>query len=370
MIPVFSPNVGADELRAIGEVFDSSWLGRGKREADFKSLLANYFGVGTEQLCLSGSCTELIFAFVRLFVPKDKVTLIPTISFPAIGSALLEFDVPYRLVDVDESGCISINELEKLSQSVDVGAVFLTHYGSAVVETDQIRAVLGEDVLVLEDSACALGAFTAGKAVGTSADFACWSFDAMKLITTGDGGLGFCKNPEHAKILREYLYLGLSEQEKSGLDKSKSGIGWWEYTIEQPGRRAIMNDISAAMGISQLEKIDGFLRVRRENTEFFFENLEGIGDLKLISKPNNFGSCYYFTIATKQRDKLAPFLKENGIYTTFRYWPLHKMDIFEGRFEYAMADNMSDTYLNLPCHAGIGDDDRSKIVDCVRQFFK
>lgn len=369
MIPIFSPNVGKDELREIEKVFSTKWLGRGRQEANFKRGLANRLGVPEGNLCLTSTCTELIFAFIHLFVPKGKTILLPTISFPAIGSAVVENNVDYKLVDVDEDGNLDINAVRHLLEKEDVGAIFATHYGSASVDIAHLRDIVGEDVLILEDAACALGGSVDGKAIGTSGDFACWSFDAMKLITVGDGGMGYCKKLDHAQILREYLYLGLPEKEKSGLDKSKEGSGWWEYSLLMPGRRAIMNDIAAAIGNVQLAKMDDFLQARRRNIHQLNEALSDVGDIRVVSKVDAESSAYYFTIETNRRDDLAVHLKNNGIYTTFRYWPLHRMPLFASRDKFPTADRIAQNFLNLPCHNNLSSMDLEKIIVSTKQFF-
>lgn len=369
MIPIFSPSVGSEEIEEIKSTFDSSWLGRGQQEKRFKARLASRMMVNEAQLCLTSSCTELIFAFVNLFVPKNKLVLIPTISFPAIGSALLEYGCTFELVDVDMKGNIDLDSVSRLIKEKDVGAIFLTHYGSESVDILSLRKIVGNDIKIIEDAACALGGSVNGRAIGTDGDFACWSFDAMKLITVGDGGLGFCKKTEDAKLLREYLYLGLPESEKSGLDKSKEGVGWWEYSLERPGRRAILNDVASAMGIAQLEKIDDFLAARRRNISILYADLKNVKNIDIVTEPSTESSGYYFTISTTSRDELALFLKDNQIYTTFRYWPLHKMNLFKSDKDFPNANRMADTYLNIPCHNKLSQLDLEYIVEKIKLFY-
>lgn len=372
MIPIFSPDVGEDELSEIRKVFASSWLGKGSQEASFKKGLAQRLGVDESHLCLSSSCTEFIFAFVRLFVPRDKTVLLPTISFPAVGSSIVENGNPYVLIDSDELGNVDLSGVARAMATGNVGAIFVTHYGGSAVDIPRLREIVGPDVLILEDAACALGGSVDGKAIGTLGDFACWSFDAMKLITVGDGGLGYCRDTEHARMLREYLYLGLAEREKSGLDKSKDGSGWWEYTVQGAGRRAIMNDISAAMGNVQLKKIDLFLQTRRGNVARLAAGLKGVGDIRIISEADPHSSAYYFTISTSKRDALAMYLKDKGVYSTFRYWPLHKMPVFagDGAAQFPRADRIADEFLNIPCHHKLGAPELAKIIGAVRDFFE
>jgi len=135
-----------------------------------------------------------------------------------------------------------------------------------------------------------------------------------------------------------------------------------------------MNNIAGAIGLAQMDKLPGFLTRRRAIDNIY---REAFSDLKWLtlppSIPSNYQSSYYtFWLQTKYRDSLARYLLENGVYTTFRYWPLHKIKFFSkeagGIFNLPGAENASQNTLNIPLHQSLTDEEVTKIIDLIRRF--
>lgn len=133
-----------------------------------------------------------------------------------------------------------------------------------------------------------------------------------------------------------------------------------------------MNNVTAAMGCVQLEKLDSFLMRRKEIYNTYHEEL---GKLDWLSVPpcedlENISSYYFFWIQTECRNELARYLLNNGVYTTFRYWPLHKLEIFKEFVsgDLPNSDYVSNCTLNLPLHQGLTDQDVEKIIRLIVDF--
>ena len=230
MINLFSPSVGEEELSTIAKVFETKWLGKGNYEAQFSDQLRQHLRIDRDNLLLTTSCTEALFAiFQHLnFGDQDEV-IVPSISFPVVASAILEAGVVPVICDVcPTTANLNLNSLKE-AVSDKTRAVVVTHYGGVPCDmTEIINYCNLRNIKVIEDSACALTASVNGSNCGTLGDFGVWSFDAMKLITTGDGGALYAKDKKALSKIREYLYLGLPEKEKSGLDSAKNANepGW------------------------------------------------------------------------------------------------------------------------------------------------
>jgi aminotransferase len=197
----------------------------------------------------------------------------------------------------------------------------------------------------------------------------CWSFDAMKILVCGDGGFIYCRNLEHARRFRRRVYLGLETE--SGLKSSRTDR-WWEFEISEFGRRAIMNDIAAAIARVQLRRLPEFFRRRAEVDRMY---REGLGDLPWLRLPPcaqspDTSSYYFFWIQTApgHRDRLAAFLRERGIYTTFRYYPLHRVRAYHAEGTYPGADYAAERTLLLPMHHSLSDADVDRILKAVREY--
>ena len=184
----------------------------------------------------------------------------------------------------------------------------------------------------------------------------------------------YLKSEEHVRMAREHWYLGLPGSEKSGMNKATSGnTNWWEIQIERPGRRAIMNNIAAAIGLVQLDKIDQFIARRKGIHERYREELSACSWITLPPvPPKHSESChYFFWIQVERRDDLALFLRQNGVYSTFRYWPLHKVRYFKQSARgLSNAEYASQHTLNVPLHHGLSDNDVGKVIDLIKQFGK
>lgn len=374
MINLFQPNLGLEELEAVKSVFESNWIGKGKKVSQFEEKFAQSLNAKKEHFLSTTSCTEAIFLSSKIFEfnSEDEV-IVPSVSFPSIGSAVKESGAHLVLCDVDKRSLnVRACDIEKVITE-KTKAVFITHYGGIPCEMDEILAVCKKNnIYIIEDAACAVQSFYKGKACGTFGDMAMWSFDAMKTLTTGDGAMIYIKDLEHRKVAQELLYLGLPSKEKSGLDSSDSkSMGWWEFGMNEYGRRAIMNDITASIGIEQLKKLSGFLKTRRNTHKFYEENLTNIGDLILpnFNEAEMRSSYYFYWIQTNSRDELAKYLLDNGIYSTFRYWPLHKVDLFSDGEVYPNSELVASNTLNIPIHHNLCYEDKEKIVNTIISFF-
>ncbi len=376
MINIFQPSLGEQELDAIREVFKSNWIGKGKKVDEFEKRFAEYQGVDSWQMVSTTCASEGLFAIIEILELSigDEV-IIPTIGFVAKASAVMNVGATPIFCDVDPH---TLNSTLKNIKSVTTDktkAVIINHYGGYPAEIEKIQKFCKDNnLLLIEDAACAIGSSVAGKKLGTYGDFAVWSFDSMKILVTGDGGMIYCKDEIMAKKMREHLYLGLIEGKASGLEKSKGTKDrWWEYEISQFGRRAIMNDMTASIGLVQLAKLPEMLKRREQIAHQYCEAFSKISGISTPPKNNENEKIthYLYWIQLERRDELARFLMENDIYTTYRYWPLHRVSKFNYKGDtLPNADNATYTTLNIPCHHCLSDSDVERIISAITAFAK
>jgi len=374
MINVFQPCVGQEELQLIAEVLQTNWLGHGSVVQEFEAAFASQLKTDPGQFVSTTSGTEAIFLAAELFDFKsDDEIIVPSISFIAVGSSVVAKHAKLVLCDVDPHSLNVTADYIAPYITEKTKAVIVTHYGGVPCDMDPILDLcLAHNIRVIEDSACAVKSFYKGKATGTLGDMGLWSFEAGKLITTGDGGMVYLNSEELITNAKEQLYLGLTGSEKSGIDRSATGHEqWWEIQIGRPGRRAIMNNIAGAIGLAQLNKIDTFLVRRKAIYQRYSKEL---AQYSWLTSPPLHGdgiepSYYFYWIQLKRRDELAQFLREHGVYSTFRYWPLHKVPYFEqSATKLPNSEFASQQTLLLPLHQALSDDDVTRVLELMKTF--
>lgn len=368
MINVFQPSLGEQELAAVKEVFDSNWVGKGKKTDQFEQDFANYIGADRDLVRSISNCTEGLFQAMKLLNIKagDEVIL-PTISFVGAANAIVACGASPIFCDVDSKSLNATADTIRPHITSRTKAIILLHYGGVPCEMDGILELKRKHAFYLiEDSACSVASSYRGQACGTFGDVGVWSFDAMKVLVTGTGGMVYCRTPEMVKQLDKEIYFGLTSE--SGIS-SPLQSRWWEFDVTTPGRRAIINDITAAIGVVQLKKLERMVESRRIIHDTYNRELvDGSVALPLVI-PDHIKSTYYFYwVQTQRRDELATFLRECGIYTTFRYYPLHRVPFYRTGSEFPGADLAADTTLCLPIHPSLSWYDVAKVITMIKEF--
>lgn len=374
MINIFQPDLGDAELSVLSEVFKSNWIGKGDYVLKFEAGFANVLKTDPKYFTSTNSCTEALFLAAKLydFNPNDEI-IAPSISFGAVGNCVVDCGATLVLCDVDKHTLNATAEHISKKITSKTKAVIITHYGGMTCEMDEIVALCNEkNIILIEDSACCPVSFYKGKAAGTIGDMGMWSFDAMKIICTGDGGMIYIKDEELKENLKEQIYLGLPNRQKSGIDSYKGGNStWWEYQITRPGRRSIMNNIAGALGLVQLDSLAGKIARRREIHETYVEAFKDLNWLTLPPEIPSYmeSSYYFFWVQLEERDRFANYLKERNIYSTFRYYPLHRVTYFNLEdADCPNSDYAADRTLCIPLHSSLSDADVTHIIESVQSF--
>ena len=370
MINIFQPSVGVEELESIKDIFKSNWIGLGSKTDELEKKLSLKLGVSSENVTLTNSCSEAIFQVFEYIVFDGEEVILPSMSFLGAGNAILEVGAIPVFCEVDERTLNpSVEDIEsKISSKTK--AVFITHYGGLPCDIDGIVKLCDKyNLILIEDNAGSPFSKYKGKNVGIFGDFGVWSFDPLKVMTMSDGGLIYSKSKDDMVKLKEQRYLGLKSSTgfSNKIDKK-----WWEFEISTHGRRSIVNDLSSKLGLEQLKKVDKFIERRKEIACFYDESFRILDWLKTPPKfPAYVESSYYFywIQVEKNRDELARYLKENEIYTTFRYYPLHLLDYYkEFKTDLPITEKVMMNTLLLPIHQSLSDDDITKVVKTIKKF--
>ena len=374
MIHLFQPSLGAEELAAVAQVFESNWAGKGDVTERFESDFASHLGVDEKDHVRSVStCTEGLFQSMVLLGmgPEDEVIL-PTISHVSAGNAVASSGAKPVFCDVDDRTLNATAELIEEKMTRRTKAVIVLHYGGTPCEISSIcQLVEQKGIVLIEDSACSIASRVNDRACGTFGSIGTWSFDAMKIAVTGDGGMMYLQDLEMSRQFERLISHGVWPS--SGF-ASRSRDRWWEFDLSCFGRRAIMNDICSAIGLVQLKKLPEFLHRRAEVHSFYDRELADLDWLRLPPKaPAHVQSSHYlYWIQTEPglRDRLAVFLKNRDIYTTFRYYPLHWVKHYGEGDTLTQAEKAAQTTLCIPNHQSLSTRDLTMIVESLVDFGK
>lgn len=346
MIQLFRPSVTAGDARAVARALLSRWLGPGPRVRAFEAALQGI--VGAPVLTLACATDALFLAMELLGVQRGDEVVVPDIHFIGAASAVLARGARVVPCDVDPQTLNATAETVGKVLSRRTKAIMALDYGGRLCDDE----IFGLGVPVVEDAALALGTPRAGirGAVGL------WSFDAMKTITTaGSGGAIYVQagTQRAARLTR----LGVSSQH--GL--ASSARRWWEYDLEEPGRLSELSDVQAAMGLTQLARLPKMLARRREICQLY----DGLLPASVRTCAWGESPAFYW-IQTEKRDALARHLKSIGIYTSFKYWPLHRALGIRGG--YPGAEHAAARTLLLPLHCELRDRDVRRICREIGGF--
>lgn len=372
MYNIFQPSLGAEELEALRPVFEENWLGHGPRTRKFEAEFAAHLGVPAEQVIFINSATSGLFLSTELLDlgPQDDVVL-PSISFVGAANAISARGCRPVFCDVDPRTLNPTAAQIERALTPRTKAVLILHYGGYPGDVAEIAALCEErGIRLIEDAACAVSSRVDGRMCGTFGDIAMWSFDAMKILVTGDGGMLYVKDPELAKRAHQLAYHGLGHV--SGLSASaKVPSRWWELNVTAFGRRVVGNDMTAAIGSVQLRRLPDFIERRKDIAATYDRLLEGAeGIVPPPALPAGHTSSHYFywvQLDTEIRDQVAADLLERDIYTTFRYAPLHKVPAYRSDVHLPGADRGADRTLLLPIHQALDDTEVRTIADELRK---
>ena len=367
MISVFGSKVGEEEINAVAGCMRSQWMGFGKKVNEFEEAFGKKFSVPNFLMVDSGS-NALYMACVLLDLPRGSEIILPSFTWVSCAQAVLMAGHRPVFCDVEPDTMNVTAETIQPHITSRTGAIMVVHYAGKPVNMDPILA-LGYPVI--EDAAHAVCSTYQGKHCGTMGEIGIFSFDAVKNLTTGEGGgISFRDSlkKERAATLR---YCGIG---KSGFDSAASNPGakWWEYRIEEPFIKMLPTNIAASIGIEQLKKIEDLQSLRKKYWDIYTSELSSVGAIKLPVDAVAGEQHSYFTyvIRIPARNELAKYLYEKGIYTTLRYHPLHLNALYGSREKLVHTEKLNEEALSIPLHPNLKEPDLEHIISSIRAFFR
>ena len=369
-IPFSPPDITDAEINNVVEVLKSGWITTGPKTKEFERRIANY--CNTEKaVCLNSAtaCLELTLRVLGIGEGDEVITSAYTYTASAsvinhVGAKIVLIDTKKDSFEMDYDKLPElINEKTKAIIPVDLAGVMCDYDKLYEVinsnkhkfnPSNKIQKAIGR-IAVVADGAHSFGAVLNNKVSGEVADFTSFSFHAVKNLTTSEGGAVTWKTingVDSEEIYKRYMILSLHGQTKDAL--AKSGIGSWEYDILEPAYKCNMTDISAAIGLAQLDRYEEILKYRRELIELYDNELSEIDNLVSLKHYTNnsrsSGHLYIIRLIGKsleERNKIIEELGLRGIASNVHYKPLPLLTAYKNLgFDIKNYPNAYDMYKN------------------------
>lgn len=372
-IRLFKPSVGKEELENIASAFERSWIGLGPNVNEFEKKWAEYIGVESA-IGLNSATAALHVALMAFKFPKGKKVLVPSQTFASTACAVLYNGLIPVFVDSDPVTLgMDLDDMKK-KYDKDCVAVMPVHYAGHPVPMDVLMPWAKEKGLrVIEDCAHTTGALYKGKPLGTWGDFGCYSFEEKKLMTTGDGGMIVSNDAELMKDIKAYRWVGIDKDNwktaRAYTDTNKDAMHWF-YEINLLGYKYNMNDLSASIGLAQLEKLDKMNARRSEIIRMYLDGIKGVNGIQpsLPFEPEKY-VYQMFSIRSDKRDELMIYLKSKGIATGCHYTPLTSQPLFK---QYAKdcdyIEKEADKLITLPLHSDLTNEEVAYVIKHLKEF--
>lgn len=360
-INVLKPIGDIDDIKSISKVIKSGWWGNGpltkKLEGIFCQLTNSKYAVSTN------SNTSALDMVIKAYNIQGKDILSPTISFATTGIVPLWNNCKSILCDVDENLNISTESIKK-NLTKNTGAIVVVNMAGVPVDISKIRKFFKG--LIIED--CAHSAYVKG--AGEQGDLAIWSFQAVKTMPAGDGGMITLNSRRVYKKLRSLSWFGIPST-YSRIGGNKKGYSW-NYDIDNIGYKTYMTDLNASLCLSQYKKLSKNLKRRRFIRDYYKKELSNYIDFLSDSE-----TVQYMIVKVKNkriRDNLIDFLRLKNIQTSVHFKPLHLFKLFRikhkqsGNFD--ISNKIWTKILSLPCHPGLTDNDIKYVCYYIKNFYE
>jgi len=372
--PLFKVHMPIEEcLAEIKSVFESGFVNEGQQVLDFQKALEKYLDV--RNLVLTNSCTSaLTLAYKLSGVGPEAEVISPAMTCVATNTPIVNLGGRIVWADIDpESGSIDPSDVERKITPRTRAIVFVNWAGTPS-DLNKIKNIgQRHKIAIVQDAAHSFGATYGEKPISEFADFTCLSFQAIKHLSTGDGGALICQDETQYQLAKKLKWFGY-DREAVKDEKGEWKGQRWSADIKQNevGYKFNMNNISAAIGLAQMPHIKGLLRRHRANAAIYREQFQSSPHIRLIRVPAGAISSYWvftclYTGNVDSRDLLMEKLNAEGIAAGLVHLPNDGYSAFSG-----IDDNLPGTQafsasqISLPCGWWIREEDSKFIAERVK----
>ncbi len=384
-IPLSVPNLKGNELQYVTHAVETEWVSTvGTYVSDFEKSVADYVGTPGAVACQSGT-SGLHIALMLCSVTKEDMVLVPTLTFIAAVNPVKYIGAEPVFMDCDDSLCMDPVKLEQfLKEECEVRdnalyhsttgkkipAIVVVHVFGNMADMEKIMSLAKEYCFkVVEDSTEALGTkYTKGvyanRFAGTIGDIGVYSFNGNKIITTGGGGMMVSHNED---LLAKAKHL---------TTQAKADVLYFVH--DEIGYNYRLTNLQAALGLAQMEQLEGFIEIKRRNYEHYLKQIPQIDGLSMLGFRDGIRSnCWFYSVFCDSpypldRDKMITCLNDKKIQCRPIWGLIHEQKPYENSRTYKIekAKYYHNHIVNVPCSTNLTEEDVDTVIKCIKEEVK
>lgn len=370
-IPVFVPHIGVDTLKHLTDAFDVGWLGMGATTKEFEDRIAAYLGLEDRYVVATNTGTSALhIALLAAGVGPGDEVITPSFNYVADHQAIAAAGAEVVMCDIlDTNLGIDCDKAERLITN-RTKAIIPLHFAGIPCDLDAVYELAERHNLrVIEDACHGFGTLSRGKKIGSFGDITAFSFDPVKIITSIDGGCVIVSRQSEVADLHHFRLLGV---DKDTTERYKNRRAW-EYDVVSPGFRYHLTNIMASVGVSQIKRVDEFIRSRQQVCKTYnaaFSRLEGV-KVPQSSFDDVSPFIYSLRVLDGRREQFIRHMGERAIDVGIHFVPVHKHTYFASsrRDDMTVTERVVEQVVTLPLHSNMKPEFVERVVDGVESFF-
>jgi len=370
-IPVFLPFINKDTKNHVNNALDVGWLGMGEYTKEFENRISNFLKLKKRFVVTTNTGTSALHLALKIcgIGPGDEV-ITPSFNYVSDHQSIRMTGAKVVMCDILESNFgIDCKKAEKLITKKTKAIIPLHFAGIPCDQKEVFKLAKKYKLRVIEDAMHAFGTTINKKKIGSYGDITCFSFDPVKIVTSIDGGCIIVNKKEEVEKLHRLRLLGVDKDTTERYKNKRA----WDYDVLNEGYRYHLTNIMASIGISQIKKINEFIKSRQIVCKKYNKAFRNTSGLKIPQ--TNFSNVspfiYSLRVLNGKRDSLIKHLRSLNIEVGIHFIPVHKHKFFQDckKSDMSVTEEIVEEVLTLPLHSNMKNEFVSRIIDGVNSFF-
>jgi perosamine synthetase len=364
-IPLARPYFDSEELQEIGRVLQSGWVSKGPESARFEAEVAKYVGV-KHGVAVVNCTAALHLALLSLGIKKGDEVIVSDYTFPATAHAVLYCGARPVFVDVlPDTYNLDPSKIEELISPQTKAIIPVHAFGQPAMMDEVMRIGEENELPVIEDAACSLGATFRGEQSGSIGDLGCFSFHARKGISTGEGGMVVGSDDELLERARYLSVFGM----KAAWERERAD----EYSVPEfhdVGYNYKLSDVLAALGVIQMTRLNEIIKAKRDTARRYTDLLNPIEQVQVPVEAKGCMHIYQSYVVVLDvainRNRLIMELKKRGVQAQIGTYACHVQPVYASKQKCPVSKMLMDRSLALPFYYPMGEKELDKVIEALK----